>query len=153
MALRKERVTLMRSTKFFFYSFWFLLFAIICIALPSLIKDRDYKNIIILSALLAVLVALSVSLFIYFSRVYEFSKIVVFNNNKIELQGLRNTLLYAKDMKVIKVTPYRYVFELHSGKSFSLSRIIKPFKLESNVNPLILQFSEDNNIPIVYGAF
>ena len=152
MALRKERVTLMRSTKFFFYSFWLLLLAIICIALPSLIKDREYKNIIILLALLAALVALSVSLFIYFSRVYEFSKIVVFNS-KIELQGLRNTLLYAKDIKVIIVTPYRYVFELNSGKSFSLSRIIKSFKLESNVNPLILQFSEDNNIPIVYGTF
>lgn len=138
--------------KVFFIFMWTFLFVVTCIALPSLIREHNYKNIIILIAIIGVLVAFSITLYNYFAKVYEFEKFIILRET-IELSGKSNTSLSKKDVKEIIVTPYRYTFVLNNGQKKSVTRIKKPFKVESCVSSSILYFSEEYNVPIMYGMF
>ena len=142
----------MKSTKIFFTFAWIFLFAVTRITLPSLIKERDFKNIIILFVVVGTLAGFNVALYTYFKTVNEFRHFVILKET-IKLYGKNNIEIPKENVKRITVTPYRYIFSLSDGKRKSVSRMIGWFQSESHVNPAILLFSENTGTPIIYGMF
>ena len=142
----------MKSAKKFFTFAWIFLFAVTCIPLPSLIKERDFKNIIILFVVVGTLAGFNVALYTYFKTVNEFRHFVILKET-IKLYGKNNIEIPKENVKKITVTPYRYIFSFSDGKRKSVSRMIGWFQLESHVNPAILLFSENTGTPIIYGMF
>ena len=142
----------MKSAKKFFIFAWIFLFAVTCITLPSLIKERDFKNIIILFVVVGSLAGFNVALYAYFKTVNEFRHFVILKET-IKLYGKNNIEIPKENVKRITVTPHRYIFSFSDGKKKSVSRMIGWFQLESHVNPAILLFSENTGTPIIHGMF
>lgn len=142
----------MKSTRKFFTFAWMFLFAVTCIALPSLIKARDFKNMILLLVVVGALAGFNGALYTYFKAVNEFKNFVILKET-IKLFGKNSIEIPKENVKRITVTPYRYIFSLSDGKRKSVSRMIGWFKLERHVNPAILLFSENTGTPLIYGMF
>lgn len=132
---------------FFNFSYVFLL-VIAIISVPTLLYDKNYKKLIIFMLILLFLIGIIVFLKVFFAKnatgfcVSETS--IVLNYYEGNQKSIKIT-----NITKIQVSPNRYIFVLEN-KKFFLSRIIAPFKVEKDINPVISQMSKSYNIKMVY---
>ena len=133
--------------RFFYFSYVFL-FVISIISVPALLYDKNYKKLIIFMLIFLFLISIIVFLKLFFAKnatgfcVNETS--IVLNYCEGNQKSIKFT-----DITKIHISPNRYIFVL-GNKKFFLSRIIAPFKVEKDINPVIYQISKNYNIKLIY---
>ena len=133
--------------KSFFAFFYGFLGVISIITIPTLIGTKEYKKLVIFFLILSFLLIISVSLFVFFSKMAK--------GFDIESHHIRlcyyssHKLLQITDIDRIFVTDYRYIFQMKSDKKHSVTRLVAPFKLEIRTDPRILDLAVNYGITLI----
>ena len=131
-----------------FFRFFYAFLGIICVVtIPTLIHEKNYKNLLIFSLILCFLLVISISLYVFFTSMatsYHIEKDEVIL--RYETSSKRLTI---SKIGRITISDYRYIIHLKSGEKFYVSRILGRFKLQKNIDPQMLDLSNKYGINLI----
>lgn len=131
-----------------FFTFFYVFLGVICIlTVPTLIGEKEYKKLIIFLSILSFLLVISISLYVFFNKMAKSFEI---ESNQIRLSYCSfDKTLQISDLDRIIATNYRYKFITYSGKFYLVTRIKAPFKIETHIDPRLLNLSVKYSIKVV----
>lgn len=140
--LRGDKMKFIKPFYIFFYSFLALISLLV---IPSLIAQKDYGKMIIFLLILAFLIIVSISIYVFFAKC---ALNFVISDDIITFQYTNNLLrIQITDIKNIVITQYRYILILQNGKKLFVSKVNGPFKIKK-VDNRILELSKTYDIKI-----
>lgn len=132
--------------KSFFWFFYTFLGIISAITVPVLIHEQNYKKLAIFSVILCFLLVVSISLYIFFSRMATGFDVSA-DNIFLHYSASSKTIQIANVDRIL-ISDYQYSVHMKSGEKYYITRISGSFKLEAHIDPRISRLSSEYGISI-----